>query len=313
MESIGFVGGEMKLIRMGVATAIALSLASCGKTTTECTSADSQNTAISAVRDRLQRQVEDKVKKDDGSRLVGLSLIKSAIQKLTITLDDIRTSKTDPNSTKRWCAGSLHFQFPASVIDDAGAARSRSGLNPVDDLADKNSVERTADGYTVNVDFTVQPSDDGQKIFAEVENGSGLLEFGAEVISSALLRPTIDKVKGEEDAATSAQAAQEAAVLAEQRAANVNAAKVDNQLANQTIAAVWKGLDGETRSRLLLQQRAWIRKKDADCKVEAAGASVDPGDQEVARLNCNTRSTRERTGWLQQQGGQAAQDASSTY
>lgn len=74
----------------------------------------------------------------------------------------------------------------------------------------------------------------------------------------------------------------------------------------QTIAAVWKSLSPGTRARLLPQQKAWIRKKDADCRVEAASASTDPAEMEVARLACATRAEQERTTWLQPYRGETS-------
>jgi uncharacterized protein YecT (DUF1311 family) len=53
-----------------------------------------------------------------------------------------------------------------------------------------------------------------------------------------------------------------------------------------------------TRARLLPLERAWIRKKDADCAVESAAASIESMAKETARLICDTRITKDRIGWL---------------
>ena len=67
-----------------------------------------------------------------------------------------------------------------------------------------------------------------------------------------------------------------------------------------TTNAVWQGIPAESRARLLDLQKAWVRKKDADCRVEAASASADPTETQVARLKCDTRMQGERANWLRQ-------------
>jgi uncharacterized protein YecT (DUF1311 family) len=46
-------------------------------------------------------------------------------------------------------------------------------------------------------------------------------------------------------------------------------------------------------------QRAWVRKKTADCNIEAAGASTEALPKEAARLRCDTRLTTTRISELQ--------------
>ena len=135
-----------------------------------------------------------------------------------------------------------------------------------------------------------------------------MFDFAAEVLASGLLRASTDDSQRAEAQAEAQQTAEQNAALDEQRAANLASAKTDNQLAVQTIGATWQALAGATRQRLLPQQRAWIAKKNADCKVEAAAASIDPNDKEIARLNCDTRMTQERLPWLanfRDEGGSA--------
>ena len=54
-------------------------------------------------------------------------------------------------------------------------------------------------------------------------------------------------------------------------------------MANQAINELWKSLSDEDREILVGTQRAWIKKKDVDCKIEAAGRSTDPTEIETLR------------------------------
>ncbi|WP_454798640.1 lysozyme inhibitor LprI family protein [Novosphingobium lindaniclasticum] len=75
-------------------------------------------------------------------------------------------------------------------------------------------------------------------------------------------------------------------------------ALADNKLSTQAITAAWKAIETPQRADLLPQQRAWIKAKDANCSIEAASASLDPTEQDTARLNCDTAANRSRVDWL---------------
>jgi uncharacterized protein YecT (DUF1311 family) len=134
------------------------------------------------------------------------------------------------------------------------------------------------------------------------------MNVASEVLASSLLHNILQQAAAVQQQEQQEQQAQQSAALAEQKSANLNSAKTDNQLATQSILAVWRAIPAGTRAQLLAQQRAWARKKDADCRVEAASASTDPNEMEVARLNCDTRTTQERISFLQSYRESAPQD-----
>lgn len=293
---------------------VAASLGACSANKpVACTAESAQEPVIAIVKEQLEKSISDKVKRDDGSKAAGLSKIRAAISQLVFAIEDIRTSKTDPNSTKRFCTGVLRIRFPADALSDADKARQDASMNTVSDLADASDIERHADSFTANIDFNVQPTDDGSKVFAETESGNNMIGFAAEVVSSGLLRASLEDAKMQQQQAVDQQNAAESAALTEQRNANVASAKTDNQLAVQTIGATWQALTSSARSHLLPIQRAWIRKKDADCAVEAAAASVDATEKEVARLKCDTRVTQERISWLGQYRDEGSTPPASNF
>ena len=112
--------------------------------------------------------------------------------------------------------------------------------------------------------------------------------------------------RNEIEGVSKAQAAQVAAAEAETakqteaaQKADLDMAAAENKLANQQINAVWRALPEDARSQLLEMQRAWVRKKTADCNIEAAGASTEALPKEAARLRCDTRFTITRISELQ--------------
>ena len=72
-------------------------------------------------------------------------------------------------------------------------------------------------------------------------------------------------------------------------------ATAENKLANQTISEIWKSIPEYSRSELLDFQRAWIKKKTADCNIKAAETSTESVAREAARLRCDTVLTNTRS------------------
>lgn len=265
----------------------------------ECSSSEAVSTTIDLLKEALAKQTFSKASGTENAQAVSKSSIRAAIAQIVFTLQDVRTTRKDPNSTKRFCEGTLKIRFPAEDLTNADDARSAAGLGTVTQLADANDVDREADTFSAKADYDVQPTDTGDKLFSETETKSPIMNVASEVLASSLLHNVLQQAAAVQQQQQQTQQAQENAALAEQKAANLNSAKTDNQLAQQSILAVWRAIPPATRAQLLPQQRAWVRKKDADCRVEAASASTDPTDMEVARLNCDTRTTQERINLLQ--------------
>lgn len=271
----------------------------------QCSSSDAMSTTIDVLKKGLEKETETRTSNVENTGAVSKSSIRAAVAQIVFSFEDVRTTRQDPNSTKRFCEGTLKIRFPAEDLSNADEARSAAGLGTVTQLADSNDVDREADTFSAKADYDVQPTDTGDKIFAETETKSPLMNVASEVLASSLLHNVLQQAAAAQQQQQQAQQTQQNAAVAEQKAADLNSAKVDNQLATQSILAVWRAIPAAVRAQLLLQQRAWVRKKDADCRVEAATASTDPTDMEVARLKCDTAATQERINLLQPYRGQS--------
>lgn len=275
-------------------------LASCDKKAeVTCASPEALTQTTGLLKTALEKQTFAQSQSAAASEMTSKSSIRAAIAQIVLTLEDIRTTKEDPNSTKRFCEAELKIRFPAEDLANADEARSAAGLGTITQIADANDVDGEAGTFSAKVDYDVQRTDTGDKIFVESDTKSPIMNVAVEVLSASLLHNVTLRTAAAAQQQQHMQEAQQNAALAEQRAANINSAKTDNQLADQSILAVWRAVPPSTRAQLLQQQRAWGRKKDADCHVEAASASTDSSEMEVARLKCDTRTTEERTSFLQ--------------
>ncbi|HOV95170.1 MAG TPA: DUF1311 domain-containing protein [Thermomonas sp.] len=288
-----------------VAIAIAmLAMAGCGKQKAVCSGTDELDVVKSIVMGEAEKAIT-KEKHDDGSAVFNAASARATLSKLTVAFENVRTAKEDPNSTKVFCEGTIKLVVPPDLLQSAEEGRKLAGFGTVSALASTSSMEQAANAFTKSIEYSAQPTDDGKKVYAELTDAKSIADFISEMVGSSLLKPMIEAKKVQEAKAAEAasQAAeaqrlqneqQQAQLKAEQGAANLSVAQEQNTLANQAINELWKGLSEEDRDRLQGAQRAWIKKKDVDCKVEAAGRSTDPTEIEIYRLNCDTTATKAR-------------------
>src|SRR4051812_4755518 len=100
--------------------------ASCGnltKPSLTCTNEDAVSTTLQVVNNQVEKRVRDALKRDDGTAVVGIAKIRATLKQLGFRIEDIRTSKEDPNSTKKFCTGTFKIVVPPEVLEDAERGR----------------------------------------------------------------------------------------------------------------------------------------------------------------------------------------------
>ncbi|MEE1877945.1 lysozyme inhibitor LprI family protein [Altererythrobacter litoralis] len=262
----------------------------------ECLTTDGHEAVFAVFKEQVERQLSDELK---GEYRIDRGKIRASIKQLKFEIADVRTSKEDPNSTKKYCTGSLNVAFSASALDEADEALAAVEAGSVSDFADQYDYRRNANSFSIPIDYTVQPTDDNEVVFAEVEDGESAFEFISRLVGAQLLRTKVVNEQNERLRFEAEQAKAERDANAAVLAASLAEAKASNQLAEQAINATWRALSQETRDQLLLVQRAWIKKKDTTCRLEAAQSSVEDTEREIANLNCLARFNTDRTRFLE--------------
>lgn len=288
----------MKFWAMIIVT-LNLALSACGKPQATCSDDTSKAALEAAIREGLEKSVAARSKDSSGNQIVGFSKIRAAIADLKFVIENIRTTKEDPNSTKKFCTSNIKIVFGTQVFADADKAREIAGLSTLTQAADAAGIEKGADYLQGDLDYSVQPTDDGSKVVAEFEAADAKLDVFGEVVAASLLRSGLEnKQRIDQENAAMADKQRQDAVNAASRA-SIEEASVNRKSADDALMAVWKGLDPAVRQQLLPQQKAWIKRKDATCKVQGLQSSTDPTEQQVATLNCITNETQSRIGELQ--------------
>ena len=263
----------------------------------DCAGTDSTSVTLDLVRDQILKKAGQQ---DEGDPSLSKSKIRATVRQLVLSLEDVRTSKDDPNSTKQFCTGRLKLIAPADMLSDANQTRELAELNSIEDLAENANVEANANAFTAEIDFNVQPTDDGDKIYSQLESGNEVINFVAEFVKNVLLKSAVADAKAEQDRIAAEQQSAELAATQGQLTASFEEAKAENKMAIASINAIWRAVPADARARMLDVQLAWGKRKDATCRVEAASGATSEAEIQIARLRCDTREQNARANELSQ-------------
>ena len=270
---------------------------SLGSSSGECGSDDTRSLAIEVLTDGIEDEIAG-ARDDNGSVIVARSKIRAALKQIEFRIADIRTTRSDPDSSAEFCTGTVSIIVDQEILDDAEETSSLIGFAGPGQMAQDLGFDRSADAFTIDIDYNVQPTDDNEKIFVEVDNGDPIISFGRDVLSAHLLHAQVTAQSAIQAAeAAKLEREQEAAVQEQQKAVLEEASAVQ-QLSEQSINAVWQALDPATRDELLPIQRAGIRRKAAECKIEGASESTEERARRAATAYCEARMNNEREEWL---------------
>ena len=291
---------KMRKLLLSVVALSTTLITSCSLSETSCSDEDAKVALEAAIRKGLENVSMERAADDDGDLLIGASAIRASISNLKLIIDDIRTTKKDPDSTKRFCTGNLKIVFSPETFASANSARELVGLPKLDAAIDRADLEKGVDYLKGSLDYSVQPTDDRKKVFAEFDGESNKLDIFGEVVAASLLKTKIEtKVRLQKEEEEFARKQEEEAVQNKLNA-DLEAAMALRKASNEAIGVVWNSIQSEVRQQLLPQQRAWIKQKDAGCRVEGLQESTNSIEQRTVEAYCQARLNNERTNQLRQ-------------
>jgi uncharacterized protein YecT (DUF1311 family) len=268
-------------------------------TSGECGSEDTKSLAIRVLKDGIEDEIAS-ARDENGSVIVARSKIRAALKDVEFVIKDIRTTRRDPDSSARFCTGVVSIRFAQDVLKDAEETSRLVSYVNLEQMAQDLGFDRSANAFTIEIDYNVQPTDDNEKIFVEVDNGDPIVSLGRDIISAHLLHAQVTAESAIQAAEAKRLAQEQEAASQEQQTAILEEANAHRQLSEQSINAVWQALDPATRDELLQVQRAWIRRKTAECKLEGASESTDESARRAATAYCEARMNNEREQWLRE-------------
>ena len=268
----------------------------CTRANLDCSSESAKSALLESARKDIGGKVSSNLKDLDELNTSGVSfgktMISQMVDKFDLELADVSELWANAEGDGKSCRGTLTVTVDANQIKRAGDARSVLDMITIADLATQSAIE--FDGHsrlTQDIDFSLNLADNGNKVRADVGASFTIFDAVAEITAYNLLSAAIIKNKRDEEL-------QEKEAEGEQQRAAIALARAENRMAVKAIGEVWSSLLPETRTQLVGLQKAWIRKKNADCRVEAFETSEDKTNVEVNQLKCDTRTQLERLEWL---------------
>lgn len=227
---------------------------------------------------------------------IDMGKLRSTLQQVTFNVTNVRTNNSDPNSNKQYCVTEFIVKLPEQLVKDADAAREIYGESNVTQSAVLADLSFEMNQLKKDIDYLVQPTDSGDKVFVTLENSEALAYFVRDVAVDSLIKNARQNaVEVAKQEALQAVADQEATAK-EYQSVLVDEAKAKVDAANENLNLVWNATTKEIRDQLLDEQRIWLKKRELECKLE----STNVDNSEVARLNCEATMTNQRVNELRQ-------------
>lgn len=280
--------------RFGLVLSAMIALVGCngllsGQIEAECGSEEARKLVDQLVKEELEVQVQGQLDSEVAIGSYDATALDNAVRKIKVTLEDIRTSRDDPDSSRLACRASVLLVLPGQVEKTANEARIMAELGSIVDVANQYKVKRQRGGFVSDFNYFVQPTDDGRKLFVEVDPDAPPIEFLSEVMTSFLMADEIraEKIAEDREAAEAERMEREVeqAFVAEADAA-LNAAQVQRKLASDRIGAVWRAMPREAQRGLGALHNAWVQQMKASCAAQAAGTDERAAMRKAMELNC---------------------------
>lgn len=275
-----------------------------------CGSEETKEILVKLVRDNVEGETvktfDDDAFKDQAFADIGISHIRRMVERLGITVDEVRTTEKTDTSSKLKCEAALKLDVPDDVVDYAVAANQSIG----------NSYKKTPDFfepyyrkegayYVKTISYSVQPTDDKSKIFAELSQAHDIIHPLSELVSMALIKEPLDKAKQRnekleaveataQEAREAEEAAAQEALGREQEAARVSEWEERYKLSRSEFEQFWKGLPQTVQNKLQASQKTWKSGMDKICANNAKAEGETPNGIKVSELACKTAETEAR-------------------
>lgn len=296
----------MRVFQALVTVSALISLSACdalgiGGPSSDCGSEDALGVVDTLFKEELEYALQAGLAEKSELGSYDTAALEDAVNGVVLSLRDVRTSQDDPDSTRLACKATLAVEISDAVEKEANEVRIMADLGTVREAANRHRMKTRGGSYTSDFNYFIQPTDDGDKLFAEINTDAAPLKFAAEIIGSYMMADEIREAKIAEDQAL----AEERRVEREMKdayeaegAAALNTAEVERRLASQAINAAWNAMPRYAQQDLDRLHGAWVQQMNAQCAADAAGTDERASMRKANELSCQTRYVRSCTNIL---------------
>ena len=178
---------------------VCLSLSGCGTIFSkhlQCDDESANQLIHTILKDDLNKSLENELKQlisAGNIKDLDPAKLKLTAQNIQFLTTDSRTDFIDPNSTKTQCSIDLNISIPSDLVKKSNEARSKVDVQSVESQADELGINFTNNKVDLILEYVLQPSDSGEKVFAVLKNTQNINTLVADTLTYAFLKPQIEK------------------------------------------------------------------------------------------------------------------------
>lgn len=274
-----------------------------GNSAVKCGDEGSLQLIETLLKDNTQSRVKN-IASNEGLLTDGADLRASTSQ-IDFSLTDVRTSKTDPNSTKVFCVAALTTTLDSETIDRANFVTDYYEQSNLNEEAFQQDIDMDGNAIQYSLEYSIQPTDDGANIYGELQNGSELIDFIGTAIVNATQKNEVQAMKARQQKANVENAIAERVALEEEQEVMAQAEQAAyREAASERAAAIaelakaktalkykrnefnelWKTASAETQENLAEAQKEWVKERNETCDERAH--SVEYERLEIVWIEC---------------------------
>ena len=178
---------------------VCLSLSGCGTIFSkhlQCDDESANQLIHTILKDDLNKSLENELKQlisAGNIKDLDPAKLKLTAQNIQFLTTDSRTDFIDPNSTKTQCSIDLNISIPSDLVKKSDEARSKVDVQNVESQANELGINFTNNKVDLILEYVLQPSDSGEKVFAVLKNTQNINTLVADTLTYAFLKPQIKK------------------------------------------------------------------------------------------------------------------------
>ena len=161
-----------------------------------CDNTEALTLVNQVLKDDLTKALENQLKSlisEGAIKDLDPAKLKLSAQSINFTLVDSRTEFVDPNSPKTTCSIDLSTVLPSDLVKKSDEARAKVDRYSTEGQASDLGVDFENNKIKLTLEYTLQPTDKGDKVFALVKNSNNINTLISDTLTYAFLKPQIDK------------------------------------------------------------------------------------------------------------------------
>lgn len=190
----------MKLNKKIIAVMItAVSLSACNSMSSKhvaCDDKDAVSIATQVLQENLDKTLSENLKDlitQNYIKDLDPAKLKLSAKSVQFSLVDSRTEHVDPNSPKTECTIDLTATLPSDLVKKADDTRVKLNEVTVAGYADSLGLDYEGNKIKLELMYTIQPTDKGDKILVKLKNQSNMLTLISNTLTYAFIKPQIEK------------------------------------------------------------------------------------------------------------------------